>query len=101
MNTTVQNKWELDTIDKLIFEEGLRIKTLFFDVDLDLMLVILNNKRVIETKISNFNSLKQANLSQLNNYEISRTGVHWPSLDEDLSLRGFLKEEMEKVLRKS
>ena len=28
--------------------------------------------------------------SQLNNIEISPFGLHWPDLDEDLSLRGIL-----------
>lgn len=28
---------------------------------------------------------------QLNNIEISRLGVHWPELDEDLSFAGLLK----------
>ena len=28
---------------------------------------------------------------QLNNIEISPFGLHWPDLDEDLSIRGILK----------
>ena len=78
----------------MIFEEGLRIQRLFFDPDIDLMLVVLNNKTVIKESISKFKLLRDATSEQLQCYEISRTGVHWSELDEDLSLRGFLKQAM-------
>jgi len=26
------------------------------------------------------------------------TGVHWPDIDEDLSLKGFLQDEVRKVV---
>jgi hypothetical protein len=29
------------------------------------------------------------------------TGIHWPSLDEDLSLKGFLRDELLKVVKPS
>jgi hypothetical protein len=90
----LKNKQEFDPIDKMIFEGGLRIKSVYFDQDLDLMLIILNTKKVLKRKISQFERLKTAKLNQLMNYQISRTGIHWPELDEDLSLRGFLKDEM-------
>jgi hypothetical protein len=48
--------------------------------------------------LSDFPRLKGATVEQLNAYELSRTGTHWPALDEDLSLRGFLKHEMLNVL---
>ena len=85
---------KFDPIDSMIFEEGLRIQRLFFDQDIDLMLVVLNNKMIIKESISKFKRLRDATLKQLQQYEISRTGVHWPELDEDLSLRGFLKQAM-------
>jgi hypothetical protein len=78
----------------MIFEEGLLIQRLFFDQDIDLMLVVLNNKMIIKESISKFKLLRDATLEQLQHYEISRTGVHWPELNEDLSLRGFLKQAM-------
>jgi len=34
--------------------------------------------------------LAKGSISQLNNVEISPFGIHWPDLDEDLSLRGLL-----------
>ena len=94
MNTSKENKERFDPIDKMIFDEGLRIQKLFFDRELDLMLIVLNNKKVLRESISKFKLLQKATESDLESYEISRTGVHWPGLDEDLSLRGFLKTAM-------
>jgi hypothetical protein len=94
MSTSQTSKKKFDPIDSMIFQEGLRIQKLFFDLDLDLMLVVLNNKKVLKESISKFRLLKGATLEQLEQYEISRTGVHWAALDEDLSLRGFLKTAM-------
>lgn len=94
MSTLVKNRSGFDPIDQIIFDGGLRIQKLFFDLDLDLMLVVLNNKKVLKESISQFKLLKGATITQLDNYEISRAGVHWPDLDEDLSLRGFLKKVM-------
>ena len=92
MNTSGGNKF--DPLDSMIFEGGLRIQKLFFDLDLDLMLIVLNNKKVLQEPISRFKLLSGATKEQLEKYEISRTGVHWEELDEDLSLRGFLKSAM-------
>jgi hypothetical protein len=95
MNTSkTKDKTRFDPIDSMIFEEGLRIEKLFFDKDLDLMLIVLNNRKVIKESISQYRTLQKASLDQLQRYELSRTGVHWPELDEDLSLRGFLKTAM-------
>ena len=93
------NKSTFDPIDAMIFEEGLRIQRLFFDQDIDLMLVVLNNKMIIKASISKFKRLRDATLEQLQHYEISRTGVHWPVLDEDLSLRGFLKQAIRAAMQ--
>ena len=98
MSTSETDRWELDAIDKRILEEGLRIQSLHFDTELNLMLIVLNNRKVLKRDLSDFPSLHTANSAALNNYELSRIGVHWPSLDEDLSLRGFLQHEMLRVL---
>lgn len=99
MNILENKTWNFDPIDKMIFEEGLRIKSVHFDKDIDLMLIVLNNKKVLERSISISERLKGATLQQLQNYQISRTGIHWPALDEDLSLRGFIKDEMLQALK--
>ncbi len=99
MNTSTNQLWTFDPIDKMIFEDGIKIVSVFFHKELDVMLILLNNKKLLERKISQTQRLAQATESQLNQYELSRTGIHWPELDEDLSLRGFLKEEMRKAIQ--
>ncbi|MBV6645925.1 MAG: DUF2442 domain-containing protein [Cyclobacteriaceae bacterium] len=88
---------QMDSIDQLVYKTGLRIKHLFFDLDLDVMVVLLNNRKIIKRGISEFAGLKGASLNQLENYENDGTGIHWPDLDEDLSLRGFLQYELTQV----
>ena len=90
---------EPDTLDRLIKENNLRMVGLHFYPDLDLMLVILNNKRVIQRKLSDFPRLTTATTPQLEAYQISRYGVHWPEVDEDLSLKGFLQEELHQLAK--
>lgn len=92
---TSQNKY--DAIEKIIFEHGLRIKGINFYPDLDLMLIVLNNKKVLKRTISSTSKLlSTASADQINNYELMGDGAagHWPDLDEDLSLKGFLQDEL-------
>jgi len=83
-----------DAIDQLIIENNLEIVGLNFYPQIDLMLVVLNNKRVLKCEISRYRRLASATSSQLEHYEITPMGVHWLDIDEDLSLRGFLKHEL-------
>lgn len=94
MNTSNNQRWDFDPIDKMIFEEGIRITSVFFHKDLDVMVILLSNRKIIERRISVTDTLAKATEQQHQNYKISRTGIHWTGLDENLSLRGFLKEEM-------
>lgn len=83
-----------DPIDRLIFEQGLRIKRLFFDVELDLMLVVMTNSNVLRLKLSGFIRLKNASPDQLSDYQLEGGGVavSWEGLDEDLSIKGFIQQ---------
>lgn len=95
---TFQNSY--DAIEKIIFENGLRIKGVNFYPEMDLMIVVLNNKKVLKRSISGTSALlSKATFSQLNNYELPGDGaaVYWPELDEDLSLKGFLQDELAKI----
>ncbi len=96
MNTSINN---FDAIEKIIFDEGLRIETIDFHQELDLMLIVLNSKAVLQQKISDFKQLKNAPKEALNKYTLiaNGLGVHWIELDEDLSLKGFLQEELKRV----
>ncbi len=94
MNTSETNIKAKDPLDILIYGKGLRIQSIYFNSELDMMLVILNNKKIIRHSISDFKQLKDTDISKLMNYETDGIGVHWPDLDEDLSLRGFLVNEL-------
>ena len=83
-----------DAIDQLIQAHDLRIMGLSFYPEIDLMLIVLNNRKVMKRPLSNFKKLQGVKQDALKNYELSRYGVHWPTLDEDLSLKGFLQHEL-------
>ena len=93
MNTLVNN---YDAIEKLILEENLKIVSVDFHAELDLMLVLLNTKAVLHQKLSAYPALKNADKKSLSDFEIiaDRKGIHWSLLDEDLSLKGFLQDEL-------
>lgn len=100
MNTSkdkIVNKRATDPIDQLIFEEGLRMKNLWFDLELDLIIVLLNNKKMLKRPISDFKQLAGAKEVQLKKFDNDGIDIHWPDLDEDLSLRSFLKYELAKM----
>lgn len=99
MNTSANSQF--DAIESLIMNEGLRIEALDFHPDQDMMLVILNTKVALSQTLSAYPTLKTADKVQLQQYKLigGGTGVHWPQLDEDLSLKGFLQNELRKVVR--
>ena len=89
-----------DAIDQLINEDNLHIQRVFFDTDLDLMLVVLSNRKILKESISQYKRLRGASLKQLQSYEISPMGIHWSQLDEDLSLKGFLEAALYSTVHK-
>jgi len=99
MSTFPNNQY--DAIENLIFKEGLRIEVLEFIPEMDMMLIVLNTKVILSHSLSSYDLLKRASKSQLLQYELigKGTGVHWPLLDEDLSLKGFLQNELRKVVK--
>lgn len=65
------------------------------------MLIIgLNTNILLRRKLSAYSRLKNARADQLNHYELigKGLGVHWPELDEDLSLKGFLLEGLSEIV---
>ena len=91
MNTFHNN---YDSIEKFIFDERLRIKSLEIKPQLDTMFILLNNEHTIVVRLSFYKGLKNANADSLKNFNFiaNGTGIHWPELEEDLSLKGFLKD---------
>ena len=58
--------------------------------DLHNLHVRLADEREVVTPLWWYPSLSNATPSQRNNVELMLDGVHWPDLDEDLSVRGML-----------
>ena len=90
----IVNKRSSDPFERLIFEKGLRIKQIMVDKNLNTMIVLLNNAHAIKVQISNFPALKKATQEELAQWELSGNGIgiRWNVLDEDLSLKGLIKE---------
>ena len=55
------------------------------------LVVTLRDGRRIATPLSWYPRLASASASQRANFEIMPMGIHWPDLDEDLSITGMLK----------
>ena len=55
--------------------------------------ILLSDRKEIRFPIELNKKLKHASSNQLNNIEIicSGTGLHWPDLDEDLSITGIIE----------
>ena len=54
------------------------------------IVIELQSGVTIEFPVEGNKRLEGASNTQLNNIEVSPLGLHWPDLDEDLSLRGIL-----------
>ena len=96
---TSQNKY--DAIESFIFTEGLRIASVMLSPEKDKLYIHLNNNSEFVVSVKNYKALKNASGKQLKNYRLvaDGVGIHWPGLDEDLSLKGFLKEFLVKRVR--
>jgi YD repeat-containing protein len=59
-----------------------------------LILVELNDGRVVSSRYDRFSRLAAATAAQRMNWEIvgRGIGIHWPDLDEDLSTDGLLRD---------
>lgn len=90
----VTNKRSSDPFEKLIFEKGLRIRQIMSDKNLNTMVILLNNGHALKIPINHFKSLKNATQVDLDKWELigNGIGIHWQSIDEDLSLKGLIKD---------
>jgi hypothetical protein len=55
------------------------------------LVVTLADGRRIATPLDWYPRLKSATAAQRANFEIMPMGIHWPDVDEDLSIAGMLK----------
>ena len=58
--------------------------------DKDNMWVELSDGRTLGIPLAWFPRLLHASINQLNEFEISRFGIHWESIDEDISIAGLI-----------
>ena len=59
--------------------------------DDDNLWVELNDGRILGTPLAWFPRLLNATQEQRGKFELSVRGIHWESLDEDISVEGLLK----------
>jgi len=67
----------------------LRARSVGF-TDSELVVTLMDGRR-IATPLDWYPRLSKASAVQRENYEIMPMGIHWPDLDEDLSVMGMLK----------
>ncbi len=93
MSTSTNN---YDSLEQLIYQENIRIQSLDVHSEPNMLLILLNTGSVLKEPLSRYSSLSTASVEQLSAYELigGGVGVHWPDLDEDLSLKGFLKNSL-------
>lgn len=87
----------LDAIEAMILKEGLRIADVLPYKDLDLLAIVLNSGDVLQARLSDFDRLKKASEAQLKKWRLigGGMGINWDALDEDLSLRGFIRDSVQ------
>lgn len=92
-----------DYVDQFIDKEKLKIDTVLIDKKHDHLFFVLNNGFTIQEKISKYPLLKGVNEQKLKNYNLYAGGtcIEWEELDEDLSLRGLLKDTVFNPLLKT
>ncbi|MBL7951886.1 MAG: DUF2442 domain-containing protein [Flavobacteriales bacterium] len=90
-----------DPLNALIREQDVRITSVHALKRANLLLVFLNNGSKLEFPLDGFKRLAKASDGQLNKYELlpDGAGIHWPALDEHLSLRGFLLATMRNMVQ--
>jgi hypothetical protein len=93
-NKKIVNKRATDPFDILIFEKGLRAVNVIPEKKLGFLIVVFNNGKILKVAIKEYKSLKKASQEQLEKWELisGGIGIHWEELDEDLSIKGMIKE---------
>lgn len=90
------NVWPSDTIERTILEQDIRIAEIHPNKELDLLLIVLTTRDVLRLPLSAYSALTKATTKALENWQLlgEGYGIHWPDLDEHLSLKGFLRDAM-------
>lgn len=69
--------------------------------DADTLWVALSDGRTIAAPLAWFPRLLGASPEQLEQVELSRSGLHWEALDEDISVEGLLAGQADLTRRAS
>jgi hypothetical protein len=85
-----------DSIEQMIFKNGIKIVAVDVHPQLNTFYVILSSTITIQQRIDKYALLKGGSEQALKNVEICANGtaIHWPDLDEDLSLKGLLVDHL-------
>lgn len=67
----------------------LRARTVEFTAS-ELVVTLVDGRKIV-TPLDWYPRLMSASATQRMNYEIMPMGIHWPAIDEDLSIAGMLK----------
>jgi hypothetical protein len=74
----------------LALEVGdLKARSVEFTVT-DLVVTLMDGRKIV-TPLDWYPRLQRASAAQRAQYEIMPMGIHWPAIDEDLSIAGMLK----------
>ena len=81
----------------MLLREGLRIAHVHPYKELDLLAIMLNSGDVLQARISDFTRLSKASDAQLKKWRLigGGMGINWNALDEDLSLKGFIRDSVQ------
>jgi hypothetical protein len=74
----------------LISDEKLIVRATAVKVTEDVLSVDLEDGRIISVPIVWYPRLVNGTARERNNFKIGPFGIHWPDLDEDISVKGLL-----------
>jgi hypothetical protein len=77
-------------VNFFVNESDLRVRATDVAVSEDSLRVELADGRALVIPIGWYPRLKHGTPRERANFEISALGIHWPDLDEDISIRGLL-----------
>ena len=73
------------------------VREIVFDHFKELMVIELKNGKLLAFSLLDYTSLQKATPKQRDNWQLlgGGSGIHWPDIDEDLSIKGLIKHFIE------
>ena len=97
MNLRKQEKLEKNKQQSIIYQSEDKLETypsiMAVECSKEEITVFLEDGRKVSIPTAWYSRIRQATSKQLNNYRITsdKYGIHWPEIDEHLSVRAFFK----------